>query len=188
MDRVVRSTTTKEKILDAAAELISENGVTSTSLANICKKINISKGTLYYYYKTKEEIIFDIADIQLTKITDDIMSWLDNMKEDLSIEEILTRIFEKVLSAETRGKSYIYLISDAVTKSETFREKFKKKYQNSINIFEEGLKKELKNKNVDYEILSQILVSMLDGFILQHLVGVENIPFENIFKFLFKQK
>ena len=47
----------KAKILKSAIRLIGENGVEGTSLSDIAKDVGISKGTLYYYYSTKSDIV-----------------------------------------------------------------------------------------------------------------------------------
>lgn len=177
----------REKILEATSELIAIKGVTNASLGDICKKIGISKGTLYYYYKSKEDIIFDIADIHLKKVTDDIFSWLNKIEKDLDASDIMKIVFEKIISAETRGKSHLYLISDAVTKSDAFRKKFKENYHEWRFLLEQGMQKTF-NKNLNYKVLSHILLAMIDGFIIQNLVGVENIPYHEIFDFLVEAK
>ena len=47
-----------EIILDTAEELLKVNSFSEVTLAKIAEKANISKGTLYYYYKSKNEILF----------------------------------------------------------------------------------------------------------------------------------
>lgn len=42
-----------EIILDTAEELLKVNSFSEVTLAKIAEKANISKGTLYYYYKSK---------------------------------------------------------------------------------------------------------------------------------------
>ncbi|WP_179106478.1 TetR/AcrR family transcriptional regulator [Terribacillus halophilus] len=51
---------TKEKILDATAELILEEGVSNVTLAKIAKKTAISKGGLLYHYHTKEALFQEL--------------------------------------------------------------------------------------------------------------------------------
>ena len=59
----------KEKILLASIDLMRKNGIKNTSLADIAREVNISKGTLYYHYSSKDDIIFDIADNHLNIIS-----------------------------------------------------------------------------------------------------------------------
>ena len=69
----------KETILVKAIELIAKNGIKNTSLADIAKAVDISKGTLYYHYSSKDELISDIANIHLEAITTAILHCIKGM-------------------------------------------------------------------------------------------------------------
>ena len=44
---------------------------TSCSLNKFIESLNMSKGQFYYYFKTKEELIFEVIDKKAQKIFDD---------------------------------------------------------------------------------------------------------------------
>src|SRR5476649_1909598 len=48
---------TRQQILSAASELFSEKGYESTTLEEITEKANVSKGTLYYNFDSKEDLV-----------------------------------------------------------------------------------------------------------------------------------
>ncbi len=50
----------KAQIKEVALEIIFEEGVQNTSISKIAKRAGISKGLLYNYYKSKEEMIREI--------------------------------------------------------------------------------------------------------------------------------
>ena len=45
------------EIINCAAKLFAKRGVGSVSLRDIADELGISKGTLHYYFKTKEDLI-----------------------------------------------------------------------------------------------------------------------------------
>ena len=47
----------KQNILDASLKLFVERGFHGTSTAEIAKKAGVATGTLFHYFKTKEELI-----------------------------------------------------------------------------------------------------------------------------------
>jgi AcrR family transcriptional regulator len=49
----------RNAVLQAAAQLFNERGFHATSLDDVAEKLNVSKPTLYYYVKNKEEILFE---------------------------------------------------------------------------------------------------------------------------------
>lgn len=52
----------KSEILDTAQQLFYTKGYTQTTINDILKKIGIAKGTFYYYFKSKEEVMHAIID------------------------------------------------------------------------------------------------------------------------------
>lgn len=60
--------TKKDEILRASIRLINEKGLQNTSTTDIAKEVGIARGTLYHYYKTKEDII----DALVLKATDEL--------------------------------------------------------------------------------------------------------------------
>ena len=49
-----------EEILDAAAKVFLQNGYEASSLQEIASNVGILKGSMYYYIKTKEDLLFEI--------------------------------------------------------------------------------------------------------------------------------
>jgi AcrR family transcriptional regulator len=62
---------TKQKILDAALQLFQENGLEGTTTKQISKKAGIAEGTLFNYFKTKE----DLALYFFQRETRDLIAW-----------------------------------------------------------------------------------------------------------------
>ncbi|MEW6275291.1 MAG: TetR/AcrR family transcriptional regulator, partial [Bacillota bacterium] len=58
----------RAKILQAAARLITQKGIPNTSISDIARETGLSKGTLYYYYKSKDDLIYDLVDQHFQKI------------------------------------------------------------------------------------------------------------------------
>ena len=73
----------KEIILDATCKLLETRSLADISLADISLAAGISKGTLYYHYKTKGEIFFDITDRYLSQQWQDFINWTDETVIDI---------------------------------------------------------------------------------------------------------
>ncbi|MEE1334420.1 MAG: TetR/AcrR family transcriptional regulator, partial [Erysipelotrichaceae bacterium] len=46
----------RKKLLDSSYELFVEKGISNVSIAEICQKAGIAKGTFYLYFTSKEDI------------------------------------------------------------------------------------------------------------------------------------
>lgn len=64
----------KRAILRAAAVLFRERGYERTRLNDIADALNVTKPTLYYYVKNKEDILVEIQQTGLDEITDELNS------------------------------------------------------------------------------------------------------------------
>lgn len=52
---------TKRKLLEAGKNIISEKGLTNTSIEEITKACGVSNGTFYTYFKRKEDILYAVS-------------------------------------------------------------------------------------------------------------------------------
>ena len=50
----------KNKIIEKSVELFEKNGFTETSIQHIVDALHVTKGTFYYYYQSKEQLLCDI--------------------------------------------------------------------------------------------------------------------------------
>ncbi len=65
-DRIRR--TTSEHILKTALNLFCSKGYYSTSIEEIAKQAEMSKGLLYHYFKGKEEVLAALVDIRINDV------------------------------------------------------------------------------------------------------------------------
>ncbi len=173
----------REKIIQGASKLMIERGIANTSLADIADEVGISKGTLYYYYPSKGELIFDISERHIKHITSKIFSWIEESGKGLQPEEVLRLVFRTIVTSQTRGHIHVYLIQEALTDSPFLKRRFIQEYQNWANLIEDGLKKILA-AGQDYKLLAGVILAALDGLLLQHLLGVRHVPLDDISRYL----
>ena len=105
----------KKQILEAASNCFSNKGFHKTSMQDICNEVNMSPGSLYRYFKSKEDIIETMAQqesaqclelLETLKATDDIIgSLIDNANCVLSrmLERRVAAIFVEITSEANRN-------------------------------------------------------------------------------------
>jgi len=52
-----RTSDAKEKLLSVAFDLIHENSYGAVGVEQICKRANVNKGSFYYFFKTKTDLV-----------------------------------------------------------------------------------------------------------------------------------
>jgi len=90
-----RSDNVKEIILAKTSELMEETGLSSISLASIAEACGISKGTLYYHYKTKEDIFFDLIERHFREQEQELIAWMDDLSKDVSVNRLLMYVLDR---------------------------------------------------------------------------------------------
>ncbi|MBN1877352.1 MAG: TetR/AcrR family transcriptional regulator [Anaerolineae bacterium] len=169
----------QQAIIDATSRLIIEKGVENTSLADIANAVGISKGTLYYYYASKSDLIFDVTEQHFTQITEGLFAWVDTVKDRSDPREIFKVVLETILEAKTRARLHIYLIQ-AVSDSDTLlRERVQQKYQEWHKMIEAGLTA-IFGESENHEALAALVLAALDGFVIQSHLGIDPIPVEAV--------
>ena len=66
----VRRTPAQSRILHAALELFADHGVSGTSLQMIADAVGVTKAAVYHKFKTKEEIVIAVAEMELATLED----------------------------------------------------------------------------------------------------------------------
>lgn len=67
----------KEFILDVAEKMFIEQGFDQTSIAQILDATQIAKGTLYYYFTSKEEIMDAIIERWIDRSFEQVRNWVE---------------------------------------------------------------------------------------------------------------
>lgn len=173
----------REKIIQVASRLMIENGIADTSLADIARETGISKGTLYYYYPSKGELIFDISERHMRHITEKIFTYIEESRQGLQPEELLKVVLRTIVSSETRGNIHVYLIQDALTGNPSLKQRFVQAYDHWNSLIVEGLRK-INDSDEDYSTLARIILPLMDGLLVQHLLGVRSDSLDPITRYL----
>jgi AcrR family transcriptional regulator len=169
----------REKIIEAAAQLIRERGIDNTTLADIAVAAGISKGTLYYYYSTKGDLIFDVAERHMTNMTTRIFRWLESSGTDLPPRKVFRMVFDTALHSKSRGLMHIYLIQEALTENPSLKARFVEEYKRWRALIEEGLNR-IYRDSADHSAMARVLLYTIDGLIMQRLLGVERLPVDEV--------
>jgi TetR/AcrR family transcriptional repressor of nem operon len=66
----------RERLIGSAAELVHRHGAQGTTLAQVAEAADVPLGNVYYYFKTRDDLLRAVVDAQQQEI-DDLLSRLD---------------------------------------------------------------------------------------------------------------
>lgn len=172
-----RNENIKNYILDATKELLKTRSFSEISLAEIAKAAGISKGTLYYHYKNKSEIFFDLTDQYLNEQWNDFIIWTENKEKDTSMNRLVKYVIERNIASYGLRT---HLICEAQTGDEEVRQKLIKRYDEFKQLISEKI---AERTDIPADFLTWLILLVSDGIIVQEAIQNDNFDVD---KFVLK--
>lgn len=156
----------RQAAIRAAASVFAEKGFHGACTKDIAERMGIKQGSLYYYFKSKEEALGEVC---LFGITD----YVDNMDAiangDQSFEEKLTAIITSHLGCYREKNEALKVYNDErLYLPETRRSRLKQlgsHYRQQLeNIFEEGKRHGAVRQSIDSHFAAQAVIGMCNAW------------------------
>lgn len=146
----------KNEILDVAQELFLTQGYEKISVDNIIKKVGIAKGTFYYYFESKEDLLDKLVKRMVDKIQIEIKKIVE--KKDLDAISKLEKAFSVAGNIKLENIHLIKLMLNILYKKDNLILRYKM-YKSNVElvvpeftkIIEQGVKENLFNTPYPYE-------------------------------------
>ncbi|XDD50334.1 TetR/AcrR family transcriptional regulator [Leptospira sp. WS92.C1] len=170
----------KEEILDAALDIFSVKGYHAAGIADIAGKLEIGHGTCYRYFKNKLDILHALLDQVQAGLAEVISRQSPDKSNSLEeyrsqIGEIGTGLFE-LFGKDSRVGQVFFFETQGI--DETVTVKIRKTHELSARVTElylvNGVKKGFLRKNLDTDIASKAIHSMMFEGILQSILHKSN--------------
>ena len=99
----------RNEILETAGKLFEEKGYEQTQVQDIVNEIGVAKGLFYYYFKSKDEVMEELADRYADAIIDAVNKLID---KDISTFDKINRIFQIFIdSAEKKSGIFMGILN-----------------------------------------------------------------------------
>jgi len=163
----------KEKIVQAAIESFTQTGFDRTKMEDIAKRLGLSKGTIYLYFKSKEDLFFAICEYNIQKGDNEDAGLFIRKENVVSDAE---QIYDNIRRRE-QGNDRVML--EMVAESARNPKLRKAMYELHVKVHEhvmEGVKNKIEQgflrKDVDAISLAIALVALYDGLAVNRMLGI----------------
>jgi AcrR family transcriptional regulator len=133
----------KEAILQAAAGLFSERGFRDTSMSDIARVTGVADGTVFYHFKTKEELFLAVLENFRDRIIKEIERYLRESEFDSGLDMIEGLISFYVYLAGAKNEHLLLLHRPYPHKlaevNPTCREDLEDIYNGIVDVFERAI-------------------------------------------------
>jgi len=163
----------REKIIKAAIDAFSKYGFDRTRMDDVANTADLSKGTIYLHFKSKEDLFYAICENNLAEAKQQISTMFAKKEDLVSDIERFYDFFRKKKTANER------IFFETIAESARNAELRKTLYKQRMNIFETAvgwvnlqIERGFFRKNIDANAIAVGLVSLYDGLTVNKLLGV----------------
>ena len=165
----------RDKILLKAVELYMIEGYANVSITDLQAALDMGRGTLYYYFKDKDDLFQEVVDVFLIKPK---QRALDRVKDTVTIPEMieamlyyLNQLQEFYNQVENKNINTSNVVTMMYTAYSRFPELFKKArrmYEHELNLWVQAIKNSMRagevRGNVPIETTAHMFLHIKDGW------------------------
>ena len=168
----------RNQIMDAALELFSNEGYHNTSISEIARSAGISKGLMYNYFDSKEDLITAIFEKGMSAMFDFLDPNKDGILTPDEFDFFVNRAFDTLIKNPTYWKLYFSIMMQPV-----IYEMVQERYQQVINDSLQLLLEYYEKQGVEDPMSEAMLFgALMDGISINYLLNPEMFPLEKIKK------
>jgi len=177
--RIVDREAKKMEIIQAAMKVFAQNGVMKSKMIEIAQTAGIGKGTIYEYFRSKEEIFAET--FQLVFAETDRMITGALVSTDDPVEKLRRMVHASVAGFVKDGGEFVKIIMDfwaegirskhpEVLKMINLEEVYAGYRTMIVSILEDGIKNKV-FRSVNTSLVASVLIAALDGLMLQWVMN-----------------
>ena len=189
----------RSQLIRAAYKVVGEKGYSDFTIKDIAEEAGLSNGLLHYYFKNKEDLLFNLLRGMNAKLKDQLNKTLKVLTEP---QDKLLAFCDEAFALVDKEKAYFYVLIDfwaQMNHDNRIRQanvKLFRSYRDEITtILKEGETKGV-FKVVDVQLTSVIIISLIQGTIIQYIIDNESFDYreytgrvkEQIFSMVLKGK
>lgn len=153
----------KRRIVEAAMEVITERGCDQLTFDLVAEKIGVTKGAVYWYFKTKDDLILAV----FKKFRNDFERINFDSFYNRPLDELFLQIFNNFALNDHRQRVIFFEMFFMAARSLEFRDSTRDYLTSLIATFEDAITKEQKQNRTQNQMdpnkLALLMVALYTG-------------------------
>ncbi|MCD4666145.1 MAG: TetR family transcriptional regulator [Bacteroidales bacterium] len=151
----------RERILKAATQVFAQNGFYSSKISQIAKIANVADGTIYLYFKNKDDILISLFEDEMNKI---IRSMKEEITRETGFENKIRKFIEKHLALIDENRDMAEVMQIELRQSHKFMKAYAgTKFSDYLNIISSIITQGQKDGEVNQDIIPGVAKRILFG-------------------------
>lgn len=165
----------REKILLKALELYMVEGYANVSITDLQAALNMGRGTLYYYFKDKDELFQEVVDQYLIRPKHRA---LERVKDTATLPEMivamlyytnqLKEFYDQVENKNINTSNVVTVMYTAYSRFPDLYRKARRLYERELNLWIQAIKNSMRageiRGNVHIETVAHMFLHIKDGW------------------------
>ena len=165
----------REKILLKALELYMVEGYANVSITDLQGALNMGRGTLYYYFKDKDELFQEVVDQYLIRPKHRA---LERVKDTATLPEMidamlyytnqLKEFYDQVENKNINTSNVVTVMYTAYSRFPDLYRKARRLYERELNLWIQAIKNSMRageiRGNVHIETMAHMFLHIKDGW------------------------
>lgn len=174
MPKIVNHEKYKAEILSKCVDILARRGYSAVSMREIATELDVSTGTLYHYFSTKEDIFKELVKFVLNKDIEELQVYSKG-EDNQTIEKRVEALFTMVKDRETYFQNLLYIICDVSRL---------KNHEEEKQLIAEAMKEYVtiitKHLGITNPNLNRLLISIILGTVGQRIVDQDSIKLDEV--------
>jgi TetR/AcrR family transcriptional regulator, repressor for uid operon len=169
----------RERIVRSAIDCFSRYGFDKSRMDDIAQTTNISKGTVYLYFKSKEDLFYAICENNLKVLKEQLSQLFATTKENLLSDA--EQFYDNLNKLERSGSEKVFfeIVAESSRNPKLQRILYEQRTK-IFNVVKEYLDLQVQRgffrKDVDTDAIASGLVALYDGLAVSKFLGIsENL-------------
>lgn len=162
----------RQRLIDVALISFSKYGYDRTRMEDIASIAEVAKGTLYLYFKNKEDLFTAISERNIEKLKNHFITIFNNKEELISglqnfykqFKHPDNKVFFEMLAESSRNSKLKHLL----------HQHRRKIIEMIINYIELQKRKGFLKNDLNSKIIAHILVAQYDGLRVNRIIGIND--------------
>ena len=174
----------RDRIVTGALISFSKKGFDKTRMQDIAIESGVSKGTIYIYFKSKEDLIYELCKKNLDELREQLFSLLvinheDNNAKNVKLISNAKGFYNSFSQFENSYIIYLEILSKS-TRNKKLKSILYSQHEKIVRIMKEHILNSIKNdkttnfpgeKEIDSMVMS--LMTVYNGLMMNRLLGVK---------------
>ena len=117
----------RQNIIATTSKLFCDKGINATSFTDLSRAVKLSKGTIYYYYPSKDHLILEVTEDHLSQVTDGIIAWIEKIDDKTPLEKAVLFLYHSVFDTLDKCRLHIGLLGHAIMGNDIIKNQIKEK-------------------------------------------------------------